>query len=896
MNSAHSKILGLARIAIGFLLAALLAATSPALAQFEGGGGSTGIALEVADWVPERDPDYGGWGVVPAGGDPASPLLWTADAPSLELPAGTYDVYWVQDFNTRDQPMLLAEGVTVGSSGLVTVQADSGVKLAVAGWVPPRDPEYGWWGAVPSGGSPDALVNWTKTADALLLPPGTYDVYWAQEFITRDHPVRLASGVRVEAGEPATVRADTGLRLNVADWVPPRDPEYGWWGAVPAGSPPDQLVNWTHSADAILLPPGDYDVYWAQEFITRDRPVLLASGTLAAGEVKTVEAISGVRLETASWVPARDPEYGWWGAVEAGAAPDALANWTRTADALLLPPGEYDVYWAQSFATRDRPILLAGFVNVPNAEFGGIGIELTLDGDQLRIVNVQAGSPAEQSGILAGDVVLSADGQSLEGLSLTEAVSRLRGAPDTPVALTVKREGTEQPIELSITRAGFNPLRVIRADSGIRAIVASDVPPLDPDTGWWGAAREAAGPDARINWTEGSSTEPLLLPPGRYDIYWQPSSSEGPQQKAAGVEIAAGELVEVAVGTQSIAPSLVVEFGVQSGDDSHTGAAFAEGIKQVRAYYSWRDAPVGHQLGVRWYKDDEMILEQGEPVAEAEGRTEWILKMQGDATLPVGSYRVELVEADRPPLPLEFTIGAQPATAPSSEFEWLLGELGIPAQEDAVPQEGATPQEGSPSQEGVAEVDDFSDPSTGWASWTGSADGITMGYVDGTYQISVADGTSGGRGLALATNGDMLADGRLSVEAINVPGSVAHPNGIFLRGQDALNFHAFIVASNGSDFLLFHLVDGSLVPDGPMGQPLRPGLFRADAANLIEAVATGAQIAFLLNGEEVARIDNAVWPSGQTGLLVANASGSPAGTAFDNWRLESSTAEQAEAP
>jgi len=887
MNSANFKILGLARIAIGFFLAGFLAATGPASAQFAGGGGTTGITLEVADWVPERDPDYGGWGVVAAGGDPTNPLQWTRDAPSLELPPGTYDVFWVQEFLTRDRPVLLAERVTVGSSGLVTVRADSGLRLAVADWVPARDPDYGWWGAVFAGASPDALVNWTRTADALLLPPGTYDVYWVQEFVTRDRPMRLASGVRVESGKAATVRADTGLRLNVADWVPARDPDYGWWGAVAAGTSPDQLVNWTRSADAILLPPGDYDVYWVQEFVTRDRPMLLASGTLAAGEAKTVAAISGVRLEAASWVPPRDPDYGWWGAVEAGAVPDALVNWTRTADALLLPPGAYDVYWVQNFATRDRPMQLARFVNVPNAEFGGIGIELTLDGDQVRIVNVQAGSPAEQAGLLAGDVVLSANGQSLAGLSLSEAVGHLRGAPDTPVALTIKREGAEQPIELSITRAGFNPLQVIRADSGIRAVVAPDVPALDPDAGWWGAAREATGPDARINWTEGSSTEPLLLPPGRYDIYWQQSRSEALQQKAAGIEVTASNLIEVAIGTESIAPSLVVEFGVRSTDTSTTGTAFSEGIKQVQAYYVWRDAPIGHQLGVRWYKDDEMILEQGEPVVVTEGRTEWILKMETDTALPAGSYRVELVEADRPSLPLEFTIGAQAETFPASELEWLLGELGIPADED-VADAGTSPQEGA------TEVDDFADPATGWASWTGSADGITMGYVDGTYQISLE--TSGGPGLALATNGAMLADGRLSVEAIGIPGTAAHPHGIFLRGQDAGNLYVFVIASNGSDFLVFHLLDGALVPDGPFSRELPSGLFRADGPNTIEAVASGAEIGFVVNGEEVAQIENAIWPSGQTGLVVAKLPNTAAGTAFDNWRLEVSAAEQVEAP
>ncbi len=428
---------------------------------------------------------------------------------------------------------------------------------------------------------------------------------------------------------------------------------------VAAGGDPANPLQWTRDAPTLLLQPGTYDVYWVQDFDTRDHPMLLAGGvTVGPSGLVTVHADSGVRLTVADWVPARDADYGWWGAVPAGGSPDEPVNWTRAADALLLPPGAYDVYWVQDFDARDRPMLLARLVNVPSPEMGVIGVELTLAGDRLVIVNVFPGSPAERGGLLAGDVVLAVDGQSVRGLTLGEAIGNMRGRPGTSVGLTIQRDAAAQPIAFSLIRIGFNPVQVVRADAGIQVVVAPDVPALDPNNGWWGATPDGGGPGARINWAEGTTAAPLLLPPGRYDVYWRPSGSVAPQQKAAGVEVAAGQLVNLPIGTQSIPPSLVVEFIMRAADAPDAGPAFPEGIRQILAQYAWSNAPIGQQLGVRWYKDGTLILDQGEPVALANGRTEWILRMQTDIPLPAGRYRVELIESGRPPRPIEFTIGA----------------------------------------------------------------------------------------------------------------------------------------------------------------------------------------------------------------------------------------------
>lgn len=72
-------------------------------------------------------------------------------------------------------------------------------------WVPERDHVNGWWRAVPAGGSPAERVNWSRSDGIILLPPGAYDLYWVQDYATRNHPLLLAARVEVASGAPTTV-------------------------------------------------------------------------------------------------------------------------------------------------------------------------------------------------------------------------------------------------------------------------------------------------------------------------------------------------------------------------------------------------------------------------------------------------------------------------------------------------------------------------------------------------------------------------------------------------------------------------------------------------------------------------------------------------------------------
>jgi carboxyl-terminal processing protease len=101
-------------------------------------------------------------------------------------------------------------------------------------------------------------------------------------------------------------------------------------------------------------------------------------------------------------------------------------------------------------------------------EFGGLGIEVTQEGGYIKVIAPIDDTPAARAGVRAGDLITHIDGQSTQGLTLNEAVERMRGPPRTEIRLTIRREGSPRPIEMAITRD------VIRIQS-VRARLEGDV-------------------------------------------------------------------------------------------------------------------------------------------------------------------------------------------------------------------------------------------------------------------------------------------------------------------------------------------------------------------------------------------------------------------------------------
>ncbi|TBW40113.1 S41 family peptidase [Siculibacillus lacustris] len=85
-------------------------------------------------------------------------------------------------------------------------------------------------------------------------------------------------------------------------------------------------------------------------------------------------------------------------------------------------------------------------------EFGGLGIEVTMEDSLVKVVTPIDDTPAARAGIRAGDIITHLDGEPVLGLSLNQAVDKMRGAVNAPITLTVKRDGAEKPLEMKIVR------------------------------------------------------------------------------------------------------------------------------------------------------------------------------------------------------------------------------------------------------------------------------------------------------------------------------------------------------------------------------------------------------------------------------------------------------------
>jgi carboxyl-terminal processing protease len=85
-------------------------------------------------------------------------------------------------------------------------------------------------------------------------------------------------------------------------------------------------------------------------------------------------------------------------------------------------------------------------------EFGGLGIEVTMEDGLVKVVAPIDDTPAAKAGIRANDVITHLDDEAVQGMTLNQAVEKMRGPVNTKIRLKVMRKGAEKPIEVSITR------------------------------------------------------------------------------------------------------------------------------------------------------------------------------------------------------------------------------------------------------------------------------------------------------------------------------------------------------------------------------------------------------------------------------------------------------------
>jgi len=100
-------------------------------------------------------------------------------------------------------------------------------------------------------------------------------------------------------------------------------------------------------------------------------------------------------------------------------------------------------------------------------EFGGLGIEVNMENGLVKVVSPIDDTPAAKAGVQPGDFIVGIDGKPAVGLTLNEAVEKMRGAPDTEITVTIRRAGMD-PFDLKMKRA------VIRVQS-VRSRIEGDI-------------------------------------------------------------------------------------------------------------------------------------------------------------------------------------------------------------------------------------------------------------------------------------------------------------------------------------------------------------------------------------------------------------------------------------
>ncbi|MFB9265358.1 S41 family peptidase [Bradyrhizobium erythrophlei] len=87
-----------------------------------------------------------------------------------------------------------------------------------------------------------------------------------------------------------------------------------------------------------------------------------------------------------------------------------------------------------------------------HGEFGGLGIEVTMEDGLIKVVAPIDDTPAARAGIMSGDVITAIDDEQIQGLTLDQAVNKMKGAPNSAIRLKIIRKDADKPLELAITR------------------------------------------------------------------------------------------------------------------------------------------------------------------------------------------------------------------------------------------------------------------------------------------------------------------------------------------------------------------------------------------------------------------------------------------------------------
>jgi CubicO group peptidase (beta-lactamase class C family) len=172
----------------------------------------------------------------------------------------------------------------------------------------------------------------------------------------------------------------------------------------------------------------------------------------------------------------RNLTYGALRVPDQGVTASAVAPVTIDAATLAAYAGTYTF---SSKSSRD--------MQVPR-EFGGLGVNVAIESGLVKVVSSIQGMPAAKAGIVAGDIITHLDDVATQGLSLNQAIEKMRGPANTEVSLRIVRKGQDGPIEVPLVRARILPqgtvgLQVVNKDGRLLIEASGNLPVLDFEKG-----------------------------------------------------------------------------------------------------------------------------------------------------------------------------------------------------------------------------------------------------------------------------------------------------------------------------------------------------------------------------------------------------------------------------
>lgn len=132
-----------------------------------------------------------------------------------------------------------------------------------------------------------------------------------------------------------------------------------------------------------------------------------------------------------------------------------------------------------------------------SGKFGGLGIEVTMEDGFVKVISPIDDTPAQHAGVKPGDLIIRINDTPVKGLTLNQAVNMMRGKPGTKITLTIVRQGTAKPVQLTLTRAiikvksvksrmlapGYGYVRITQFQSGTGKGVVKAVEALEKKNG-----------------------------------------------------------------------------------------------------------------------------------------------------------------------------------------------------------------------------------------------------------------------------------------------------------------------------------------------------------------------------------------------------------------------------